>query len=379
VSREVAKRQFDYAWSLYEKGLRGKDLENKTKQFARDEHLPKVFVPAMHCIAVYVRDNPSVDREYALKGMLLAAEFSPTNIGLQHHVIRNCAFKAGLVSSSESALHPSILNKAKELLKENLPVAPARIVSPEPQKPRSERGGAPKLTQGSKPGTSTPKTKDEKRTRLIRLLTNLTPEMKSKLKQEKAKQTELKKPDFIWHFILQSFSTMGNSRGYDGLIRNEENYKKVTFEALSKLAGKDRLELLNRVFSAASLRMPVQKAQWAALNYDLIVSMGGLAKVKQLALSQKGTTAKIRFMKQFNGIGDKYARNIWMDVYHPDFRNSIAVDERIKTVSKAMGYSFSTYEDHENFYLEIAKEAGLEGWEFDRLMYNFQSYFLGNL
>jgi len=203
--------------------------------------------------------------------------------------------------------------------------------------------------------------------------------MKSKLKQEKAKEKELERPDFIWHFILQSFSTMGNSRGYQGLILNKENYSKVTFGALSKLGRGDRLERLNRVFSVASLRMAAKKAEWASMNYDLIVAMGGLQKVKQRALSQQGTQAKITFMKQFHGIGDKYARNIWMDVYHPDFKNSIAVDERIKKISSELGYSFSSYREHENFYLEVAKEAGLEGWELDRLMYNFQGYLLNSL
>ena len=43
------------------------------------------------------------------------------------------------------------------------------------------------------------------------------------------------------------------------------------------------------------------------------------------------------------GIGDKYARNIMMDVYHEDFRDSIAVDARIKAVSERLGLSFASY------------------------------------
>jgi hypothetical protein len=29
--------------------------------------------------------------------------------------------------------------------------------------------------------------------------------------------------------------------------------------------------------------------------------------------------------------------NVWMGVYHPDFRNAIAVDERIKRITEALG------------------------------------------
>src|SRR3712207_4478772 len=81
-------------------------------------------------------------------------------------------------------------------------------------------------------------------------------------------------------------------------------------------------------------------------------------------------------MKRFYGIGPKYARNIWMDAYHPDFRDTIAVDLRIRKVTKALGYSFKTYEEEERFYQDIAEEAGLQGWEVDRLLYEYTDHFL---
>jgi hypothetical protein len=38
--------------------------------------------------------------------------------------------------------------------------------------------------------------------------------------------------------------------------------------------------------------------------------MGGLHAAKEKALSQPGAEAKMGFMKQFKGIGGRYARNI---------------------------------------------------------------------
>ena len=77
---------------------------------------------------------------------------------------------------------------------------------------------------------------------MIDALKHLTPEMKETLRQRKEEGLEQKdRPDFVWHSLLQSFATMGNARGWDGLIGNEENYNRVTFEALSAL---DRLENL---------------------------------------------------------------------------------------------------------------------------------------
>ncbi|MCA9169714.1 MAG: hypothetical protein KDB23_18700 [Planctomycetales bacterium] len=77
-------------------------------------------------------------------------------------------------------------------------------------------------------------------------------------------------------------------------------------------------------------------------------------------------------MKTFPGIGPKYARNIMMDVYHEDFRDSIAIDVRIKAVTKALGLTFASYDEHEHFFLGVAADAGLNGWELDRLLFNFR-------
>ena len=60
-----------------------------------------------------------------------------------------------------------------------------------------------------------------------------------------------------------------------------------------------------------------------------------------------------------------------MDIYHPEFRDSIAVDERIRGISQELGLSFSDYASHEDFYLSLAHEIGLEGWELDKLLFKF--------
>jgi hypothetical protein len=219
--------------------------------------------------------------------------------------------------------------------------------------------------------------KESKRQSLIDALRNLTPEMEETLRRNKEEgREEADRPDFVWHFLLQSFATMGNIRGWDGLLGNRENYDRVTFEALSGLDHVERLKVLNEVLRAAKVRMPSKKAAWLNLNYEMIAEIGGPEEATRQALAQADKEAKIAFMQSFHGIGDKYARNIWMDVYHPDFRDAIAVDERIKRITQALGYSFKTYAEHERFYQEIAREAGLEGWEVDRLLFQHQGEFL---
>ena len=122
--------------------------------------------------------------------------------------------------------------------------------------------------------------------------------------------------------------------------------------------------------------MPTTKARYILGCFEKILSMGGLASAKNALMSCKGREAKIAFLKTFPGIGDKYARNIMMDVYHEDFRDSIAVDARIKSLSQAIGLSFPSYAHHEQFYLSVARGAGLNGWELDRLIFNYTPDFL---
>jgi hypothetical protein len=218
---------------------------------------------------------------------------------------------------------------------------------------------------------------ESRRQRLIDALRHLTPEMKETLRERKEEGLEQKdRPDFVWHSLLQSFATMGNARGWEGLVGNEENYKRVTFEALSGLDRVERLETLDEVLRTSKVRMPGKKAAWLDLNYEMIIEMGGPEEARRQTLAQDGREAKVAFLQRFHGIGDKYARNIWMDVYHPDFRNAIAVDERIKRITEALGYSFKNFAEHERFYQEIAREVGLQGWEVDRLLYNHQGEFL---
>jgi hypothetical protein len=86
--------------------------------------------------------------------------------------------------------------------------------------------------------------------------------------------------------------------------------------------------------------------------------------------------AKINWMQQFDGIGEKYARNIWMDIRAPAFVDSIAVDSRLMSVGLILGMDSHVYKEQEAFFLEMASEAGISGWEADRLIYNFREELL---
>jgi hypothetical protein len=96
---------------------------------------------------------------------------------------------------------------------------------------------------------------ESKRRRLLGALRHLTPGMKETLRTRKEEGLEQRdRPDFMWHSFLQSFATMGNARGRDGLVGNKANYNLVTFEALSGLYSVERFERLQRPAAALNRR-----------------------------------------------------------------------------------------------------------------------------
>ena len=209
------------------------------------------------------------------------------------------------------------------------------------------------------------------RNRLVAVVRTLAVEKQTELERLKQEHSGLARSDFIWHYLLQSFSTMGRASGWHGLIGNNNNYQRVTYNVLAALSPEARRTQVRQVSKAAGIRMPDKKADYILGCFDYIKQLGGPEAAKAKLLAQPGREAKIRFLQTFPGIGPKYARNIMMDVYHEDFRNSIALDVRIKAISDALGLSFSSYAEHELFYLNVARDAGINGWELDRLLFNF--------
>ena len=62
------------------------------------------------------------------------------------------------------------------------------------------------------------------------------PDTQKLLAKYKRCHKDLARPDFIWHYLLQSFATMGRASGWHGLIGNKANYERVMYPALGAFA-----------------------------------------------------------------------------------------------------------------------------------------------
>ncbi len=152
------------------------------------------------------------------------------------------------------------------------------------------------------------------------------------------------------------------------------NYSKVTFETLrdaNVVLPHEREAYIAKVFRQAGVRFPNRKAGWLTKNVGILETLGGLESAKEKLKAALGVSGKIAFLTVFVGVSKKYARNIMMDIYHPEFRRTVAIDLRIQKVSNALKLKLTSYEKEEQFYIGVADATGLEPWELDRLLYNY--------
>lgn len=92
-------------------------------------------------------------------------------------------------------------------------------------------------------------------------------------------------------------------------------------------------------------------------------------------LGLAGKNAKMVWIRQFKGVGGKYSRDIWMDLYDEDFVGSIAIDARVKSFAERLGFVKKS-KTLESDLLEFAKSRNLSVWGLDRLIYNYSGLIL---
>lgn len=208
--------------------------------------------------------------------------------------------------------------------------------------------------------------------KLINALKQPNEEFESYLKQAREFAVEIKEKDeWLWFILLQSYGTLGNSRG--GTIAHESAMK---YSNLASLSTKQRRATIQKYSKLNDVLYYNKAAKWIDEAFQFIAKKGGLKAVSATAISLPDREEKIEFLLQFKGIGNKYARNAWMDLHDTDFINSIAVDSNIKQILNKLGLSGEDYLVQERKLVSIAKAAGMSGWELDRILYNFTDSFL---
>ena len=161
-----------------------------------------------------------------------------------------------------------------------------------------------------------------------------------------------------------SAATLSGSRRWEQNVRPRYD-EELSWRALESVSDNER----QRRFETVGLYWRRTATSLEGL-YRSIRDKGGPALFRE-KLSTMDAAEIIIFWKSFSGIGDKYARNIMMDVYDPRFRNGyFAIDRRITGLLPVLGYDgHHRYEAQEAFLNSLASRIGIESWELDRLLY----------
>jgi thermostable 8-oxoguanine DNA glycosylase len=189
-------------------------------------------------------------------------------------------------------------------------------------------------------------------------------------KRKQISEQRRERSDTLWFELILSMSTWQGSGGSD-LATEKKYYTQVTYDRLLQMDEDDRIQHLEEVLLNAGVNMHQKKSRYINSHVERIEAMGGLEMAQEEFESKDGKNAKMDFLKQFKGIGDKYARNIGMDLYHPDFRDTIALDTRIGNVTDKLDIKFDTYEQEEIFYASVADRLSITPWELDRILYRY--------
>jgi hypothetical protein len=89
-------------------------------------------------------------------------------------------------------------------------------------------------------------------------------------------------------------------------------YDTIRYARLAALSPRERLDRLTTTLVRAKVRMPFMKAGWLARNVEIVGQLGGARQATREMLALRTFEEKMNFVRNFVGIGPKYARNIWM-------------------------------------------------------------------
>jgi hypothetical protein len=174
-------------------------------------------------------------------------------------------------------------------------------------------------------------------------------------------------PDWPWKGIILSGATRGGSARWPQVECRYEG--ELAWDKIFPLADTQRHQRLLTVG-----RFKNRTAECLEQVFAHLKAVGGPAGLRR-RLSSMNASQIIGFWCSFREIGDKYARNIMMDIYDSRFRNGFfAIDSRIGALLKVLGYDGPPkYAAQEFFLNELAAELQIESWELDRLLYNQNS------
>jgi hypothetical protein len=174
----------------------------------------------------------------------------------------------------------------------------------------------------------------------------------------------IKDEDWPWNGFIISFSTLGGSKNWEQKIRPRS--AEFTWSAIENLSNTERAKLF---FSLPNPRFRKRVAEFLAQCWHEFENAGGPSQIKRKYFKLETAHDRIQYLKSFPGIGEKYARNIAMDVCDPLVSEHFALDHRLKSLVKSAVKRNLEYSEAESFLKIVADRLCVDCWTLDRVLY----------
>ncbi len=189
---------------------------------------------------------------------------------------------------------------------------------------------------------------------------------------EKSKSNDWQYPEAFWLRLLTNQMHIGSNGKTLRKRMNTEEFKAASnFKKFATIDKKHQKELLDKFVPGSRYAKKDTKVQRLIFAIEYL-SSNNFNSFFGAELSKESIISNL---KKLDGVGDKQARNIPMDLYHPAFINgTIPIDENWKKISKYLDFKWNNSEKHENKIIKwrekyIGRDIIKDDWDFDRLVY----------
>ncbi len=190
---------------------------------------------------------------------------------------------------------------------------------------------------------------------------------------DKMKTDGWKNPNNYWVKILNNIMHKGSNAATLMKRMQYSSYKTAEiFEQICTLSKDEQIKLFSEFVPGSRNMTKERKIDLLLRIIERILDNGGL---ENCFIETTDREKLLTILTQFNGIGCKIARNVYMDLYHPVFRDgTIPIDLNWIKIGEYLNYKWDNPCKDENKILTwrkayIKKEIISEDWEFDRLVY----------
>lgn len=180
--------------------------------------------------------------------------------------------------------------------------------------------------------------------------------------------------DWIWTALITSVATL---QGVPDMAALHKQQAKWNWLAIEGLGDHQLIERIYQVYLNSGVRQAERKSKWFAWNRQYIITHGGPQQYHQIFANQNLHRA-IHMLREFQGIGAKYSRNIGLDAADERFENCIAIDSRLMKIANRVAGVPATrfnaaddpsYTEWEDWFLGVAQELEITGWQLDRTLF----------